>query len=89
MWEVAGSRWAAVHDDGIGMRGSLCPAWVLPSETGSGYVLRLHETAGRRGTAKLRLARPAEQVTLVDFREQELGAPPQVDETTYSIDHAP
>ena len=25
--------------------GSLCPAWVLPSETGSGFVIRFHETA--------------------------------------------
>ena len=69
--------------------GSLCPAWVLPSETGSGYVLRAHETAGRRGTATLRLARPAAQVTLVDFREQELGAPRPADDTTYVVDYAP
>ncbi|MDE0628929.1 MAG: glycosyl hydrolase-related protein, partial [Bryobacterales bacterium] len=69
--------------------GSLCPAWVLPSETGSGYVIRLHETAGRRGTARLRLVRPAGEVTLVDFREQELGAPRQIDEATYAIDYAP
>ena len=68
---------------------SLCPAWVLPGETGSGYVIRMHETAGRRGIAKLRLSQPAEQVTLVDFREQDLGAPRQLDETTYAIDYAP
>ena len=37
--------------------GSLCPACVLPSETGSGYVIRLHETAGRRGTASCRTCR--------------------------------
>ena len=69
--------------------GSLCPAWVLPSETGSGYVIRLHETAGRRGTAKLRLARPAEQVTLVDFREQKLGPPRPAVDRTYAVDYAP
>ena len=69
--------------------GSLCPAWVLPSETGSGYVIRAHETAGRRGTAELRLAKPAGTVTLVDFREQERGAPRRVDETTCLIDYAP
>ena len=69
--------------------GSLCPAWVLPSETGSGYVIRLHETAGRRGTAELRLAKPAGAVTLVDFREQQLGAPRPADDMTYAVDYAP
>ena len=69
--------------------GSLCPAWVLPSETGSGYVIRLHETAGRRGTATLRVTRPAGAVTLVDFREQELGVPRQVDDRNYAVDYAP
>ena len=69
--------------------GSLCPAWVLPSETGSGYVIRLHETAGRRGTAELRLAQPAGAVTLVDFREQQLGAPRPASQMAYAIDYAP
>jgi alpha-mannosidase len=69
--------------------GSLCPAWILPSETGSGYVIRLHETAGRRGTAELRLAKPAGAVTLVDFREQQLGAPRPADQMAYAIDYAP
>ena len=65
--------------------GSLCPAWVLPSETGSGYVIRLHETAG----AALRLAEPAGSVTLVDFREQRIGAPRPADQMAYAIDYAP
>ena len=69
--------------------GSLCPAWVLPSETGRGYLIRLHETAGRRGTAELRLARPADAVTLVDFREQEIGVPGRVADMTYAINYAP
>ena len=68
--------------------GSLCAAWVRPSETGAGYVIRAHEMAGRRGTMKLRLARPADAVMLVDFREEELGPPRQLDETTYAIDYA-
>ena len=69
--------------------GSLCAAWVLPSETGSGYVIRAHETAGRRGTAELRLAKPAGAVTLADFREQERGAPRPASQMAYAIDYAP
>lgn len=69
--------------------GSLCPAWVLPSETGRGYVIRLHETTGRRGTAILQLNATATAVTLVDFLEKELGIPRVVDESTFAIDYAP
>ncbi len=68
---------------------SLCPAWVLPSETGSGYVIRLHETAGGSGSALLRLARPTDSVTLVDFREREMAGARRIDDTTYAIDYTP
>ena len=68
---------------------SVCPAWVLPSETGSGYVIRLHETAGGSGSALLRLARPTDSVTLVDFREREMAAARRIDDTTYAINYTP
>jgi alpha-mannosidase len=51
--------------------GSLTPSWVLPAESG-GYVIRLHETAGGRGVARLRLAVPA-PARLVDFLERTTG----------------
>ena len=35
---------------------TLVPAWVMPLE-GKSWLLRLHETAGRRGTVKLRATR--------------------------------
>ena len=69
--------------------GSLCPSWVLPSESGPGFVVRLHETAGAAGTAVLRLAAAARSVTLVDFREQELAAAESVAEATYAIPYGP
>ena len=69
--------------------GSLCPSWVLPSESGPGFVVRLHETAGAAGTAVMRLTAPARSVTLVDFREQELAAAGSVAEAAYAIPYGP
>ncbi len=34
---------------------SLIPCWAKPAEDGRGWILRLHETMGRRGTGILRL----------------------------------
>jgi alpha-mannosidase len=69
--------------------GTLCPSWVLPSETGPGFVIRLHETAGSAGTAVLRLTQKANAVSLVDFREQALGTPEMVAGNEYAIGYAP
>jgi len=43
----------------LGLEGgeSLQPCWAKPSDDGKGWILRLHETLGRRGTATLRLAK--------------------------------
>ena len=73
----------------LGQLGTLSPAWVLPSETGRGYVIRLHETAGGGGSAELRLARKASSVSLVDLREQHLSATRRLDDTTYAIEYRP
>lgn len=35
---------------------SLIPAWAKPAQNGNGWILRLHETRGQRGTAQIRLA---------------------------------
>lgn len=35
---------------------SLVPCWAKPASDGKGWILRLHETLGRRGVAKPRLA---------------------------------
>jgi alpha-mannosidase len=51
--------------------GSLTPSWVLPSG-GGGFIVRLHETAGGSGVARLRLSTPA-AAWLVDFLERPLG----------------
>ena len=69
--------------------GSLCPSWVLPSESGPGFVVRLHETAGAGGTAVLRLTVPARSVSLVDFRERELAAAASLAEAAYAIPYGP
>jgi alpha-mannosidase len=34
---------------------SLIPCWAKPADDGDGWILRLHETLGRRGKAKLKL----------------------------------
>jgi hypothetical protein len=53
--------------------GSLVPAWVVPSESGRGLLLRLHEVSGGRGTAILRLAQRPEKACLVDLFENRLA----------------
>ncbi|GAB4246843.1 MAG: hypothetical protein OHK005_12760 [Candidatus Methylacidiphilales bacterium] len=35
---------------------SLIPCGALPAETAAGFVVRMHETMGRRGSAMLKLA---------------------------------
>ena len=34
---------------------SLIPCWAKPADDGNGWILRLHETLGRRGKARLKL----------------------------------
>ncbi|MEM7627185.1 MAG: glycoside hydrolase family 38 C-terminal domain-containing protein [Planctomycetota bacterium] len=50
---------------------SLVPCWSQPLGRGA-WVLRLHETLGQRGTARLRLA-PGYTATPIDLREQTQG----------------
>jgi len=42
----------------LGLAGgeSLIPAWLKPAADGKGFILRLHEVSGQRGTTTLRLA---------------------------------
>ena len=49
---------AAVNAGFLGLDGveSLIPCWAKPAANGQGWILRLHETMGRRGKAGLRLA---------------------------------
>jgi len=69
--------------------GSLNASWCGPSvaETG-GYFVRLHETAGRPGTARLQLA-DAAAAELVDFREQPLAELDQDGEGVIGIPYRP
>jgi len=69
--------------------GSLTPAWVLPAESSSGYILRLHETVGGTGVALLHLAFPAKNVEGVDLLERKLFDVPAVDAQTYRIEYRP
>jgi alpha-mannosidase len=49
---------AAVSAGLLGLDGleSLVPTWAKPAVGGQGWILRLHETMGRRGKVRLRLA---------------------------------
>jgi alpha-mannosidase len=52
-------RGAAVSAGFLGLDGveSLVPCWAKPAADGQGWILRLHETMGRRGKVRLRLAK--------------------------------
>ncbi len=69
--------------------GSLTPSWVLPSETGTGYIIRLHETNGGAGAARLLLPMPPRAVTAVDLLENTLGELPQISAQEYAIPYQP
>ena len=69
--------------------GSLVPSWVTPAEHGGGFILRLHETNGSAGVARLRLARAPRAVELVDFLERRRGRPERVDRRTFALAYQP
>jgi alpha-mannosidase len=52
-------RGAAVSAGFLGLDGveSLVPCWAKPAADDKGWILRLHETMGRRGKVRLRLAK--------------------------------
>jgi alpha-mannosidase len=52
-------RGGAVSAGFLGLDGveSLVPCWAKPAADGQGWILRLHETMGRRGKVRLRLAK--------------------------------
>lgn len=57
--------------------GSLNASWCAPSVAEPGaYFLRLHETAGQHGTARLQLIDVAQKAEMVDFLEQSLDTMP-------------
>ena len=68
--------------------GTAVPSWILPAETTQGVIVRLHETAGARGSAILRLARPA-KVSLVDLLERPMGPCTKIDGSTWRVDYRP
>ncbi len=69
--------------------GTLAPAWVCPSSSGRGYIIRLHETSGGRGTAVLSLTGPVRSVCLVDFLENTLQELDTGDENVVALDYSP
>ena len=69
--------------------GSLVPSWVTPAESGPGFVLRLHETNGSAGIARLRLAHAPRAVEFVDFLERRVGRPDRVDRHTFALTYRP
>jgi alpha-mannosidase len=69
--------------------GSLVPSWVTPSETKSGFIVRLHETAGHCGIATLRLTKVPASVELVDFLERPIGSPERVNDCQWRVEYEP
>ena len=58
----------------LGIEGgnTLQPVWAKPANDGRGWILRLNESLGQRGTARLRLA-PGLTARRVDLREQPIS----------------
>ena len=69
--------------------GSLAPAWVLPETDGEGYIIRLHETNGSTGCARLTLATPPRNVLSVNFLEETLGELPRPAPNEVDIPYRP
>jgi alpha-mannosidase len=69
--------------------GTLVPSWLAPAERTPGLILRLHETAGSAGHARLLLARPVRSVTLVDLLEQPVGRLTRLDKRIYDLNYGP
>jgi alpha-mannosidase len=68
---------------------TLVPSAVLPAEGRGGFTLRLHETAGAAGTARLRLQRSARAVDLVDLLGNTLSAAPALGDGSFAISYGP
>ena len=68
---------------GIGGSQTLLPCWVKPMGAND-WVLRLHEVAGERGSARLQLA-PSWSAQRVDLRDRPCAGPDPTD----SIDYRP
>ena len=72
----------------LGLEGgdTLVPCWAKPAHDGNGWILRLHETMGQRGKAKIKLAAgckayhvdvletilPGDPLSEIDFQPYEL-----------------
>ncbi|MBA3845368.1 MAG: hypothetical protein H0X45_01860, partial [Planctomycetes bacterium] len=69
--------------------GSLVPAWIAPERAGEGWVLRLHETAGARGTAIMRLATQPKAIELIDLLERRIGGVKKRSPRAYEITYEP
>jgi alpha-mannosidase len=53
--------------------GSVIPSWVLPSQDGQAYILRLNETCGLDGQVRIAFTQPFKRVSRVDFLERAMG----------------
>jgi len=65
---------AAVSAGLLGLDGleSVVPSWAKPAVDGQGWILRLHETMGRRGKIRLRLAKGLKAFR-TDLSEEKTG----------------
>ena len=59
---------------------SVVPCWAKPAADGRGWILRLHETLGRRGKVRVRLA-PGLKAYKTDLSEGGKSARPIQDLT--------
>jgi len=68
---------------------TLSPLWLLPSETGKGFILRLHETMGKCGTARLCFARPPLSVHLTDLMENKIKPCRKINGKVFELNYEP
>ena len=57
----------------LGNLGGVVPAAVKPCEDGQGYIIRLHETAGKQGQLEVSFSQSPERVQKVDILERPLA----------------
>ena len=68
--------------------GSIVPSWVLPSETGNGYIIRLHEVAGAQEEMEIYFNHNVSVIKSVNFFEKEIKGDCQLgklDKNTWSV----
>jgi alpha-mannosidase len=87
-WVLAEGSSEPVQAFTLAELGSIVPAAVKPAENGEGYLIRLHETAGREGIFELNLTDKPSRVAKTNIVETS-SEPLEVDGTLVRVPYSP